>query len=145
MQDTFINPPKQSNPKGTKKQRVTTAVVCLIVLNTVVFMVMAALGTLNVEGRMLVFVDFWGRFTVYSLWYTGYLFYLKFLRPRRVLASVFVALLVLNIPVFLTLAYLDKVTSTPQTLVFIDFWGRITVYSLWFLGLEAYRAYEEKA
>jgi hypothetical protein len=47
----------------------------------------------------------------------------------------------INIPLFLLLAYFDKISNTPDTIVFVDFWGRITVYSLWFLCYEAYRNY----
>ncbi|WP_411728257.1 hypothetical protein, partial [Methyloglobulus sp.] len=47
--------------------------------------------------------------------------------------------LAINIPLFLLLAYYDKISNTPDMIVFVDFWGRITVYSLWFMCYEAYR------
>ena len=39
----------------------------------------------------------------------------------------------LNIPLFLGLSYADKIKVTPENLAVIDFWGRLTVYSLWFM------------
>jgi hypothetical protein len=50
-------------------------------------------------------------------------------------------IIALNIPLFLLLAYYDKISNTPDMIVFVDFWGRITVYSLWFMCYEAYRKY----
>ena len=44
-----------------------------------------------------------------------------------------------NLILFLTLACLGKVSNDPNTLVFLDFWGRLTVYSLWFMACELYR------
>ena len=34
-----------------------------------------------------------------------------------------------------------KSAKSPENLVFIDFWGRVTVYSLWFMCYEVYRKY----
>jgi len=48
-----------------------------------------------------------------------------------------------NIPFFLLLAYFDKISNTPDTIVMVDFWGRITVYSLWVLCYEFYKKYIE--
>lgn len=42
---------------------------------------------------------------------------------------------------FLLLAYFEKVSDDWQNLVFVDFWGGLTVYSLWFMLYEAYRNY----
>ncbi len=39
------------------------------------------------------------------------------------------------------IAYFDKISNSPDNLVFIDFWGRVTVYSLWFMCYEVYRKY----
>ncbi len=50
-----------------------------------------------------------------------------------------------NIPLFLLLAYFDRISNDPQNLVFVDFWGRLTVYSLWFMVYEAYRKYMDDA
>ncbi len=120
---------------------VKRAFFAFIVCNTLLFLALAAHGTLNVEGKSLVFVDFWGRFTVYSLWFIGYLAYRRFVRPVAWLRAVVIALVLANIPLFLLMAYFDKITNSPDTLVFVDFWGRITVYSLWFLLYEAYLEY----
>lgn len=46
-----------------------------------------------------------------------------------------------NIPLFLGMAYFDKISMNEKSIVFIDFWGRITVYSCWVLCYEAYRSY----
>ena len=34
-----------------------------------------------------------------------------------------------NTLVFLVLAYFGMISNNPKTLIFIDFWGRLTVYS----------------
>jgi hypothetical protein len=39
------------------------------------------------------------------------------------------------------MAYFDKIANTPDMIVYVDFWGRITVYSLWVICFEAYRKY----
>ncbi len=44
-----------------------------------------------------------------------------------------------NTLIFLVLAYLGMISKNPKTLIFIDFWGRLTVYSLWFMAYELYR------
>jgi len=129
-----------------QKQLVSRILLSVVVANTLAFMILALLGTLNVQGKALVFVDFWGRLTVYSLWFIGFLGYTNLIRPRPLWRKIVVSLVAANIPLFLGLAYFDKITSTPETLVFVDFWGRITVYSVWFLAYESYRSYmgEEK-
>jgi len=32
-------------------------------------------------------------------------------------------IIAINIPLFLLLAYFDKISNTPNTIVFVDFWG----------------------
>ena len=115
------------------------ALVAFIVVNTVVFLTLAVLNRLPGEGRALVFIDFWGRFTVYSLWFIAYALYRRFAWPVPALRVGIAALVVLNIPFFLLMAYLDKISNAPATLALVDFWGRISVYSLWFIGYECYR------
>ncbi len=115
------------------------ALVAFIVVNTIVFLTLAVLNRLPGEGKALVFIDFWGRFTVYSLWFIAYALYRRFAWPVPVLRVGIAALVVLNIPFFLLMAYLDKISNAPATLALVDFWGRISVYSLWFIGYEVYR------
>lgn len=115
------------------------ALVTFIVLNTIVFLTLAVLNRLPGEGKALVFIDFWGRFTVYSLWFIAYALYRRFAWPVPALRYGIAAVVVLNIPFFLLMAYFDKITNVPATLALVDFWGRISVYSLWFIGYECYR------
>lgn len=51
----------------------------LVVANTLLFLVMAYLHWLSTDPKAAVFVDFWGRFTVYSMWFTGFAIYVKYL------------------------------------------------------------------
>ncbi len=50
-------------------------------------------------------------------------------------------LVVSNTLLFFVMAYFEKISNTPDMIVFVDFWGRITVYSLWFMCYEAYHKY----
>jgi hypothetical protein len=113
----------------------------LVVANTVIFLVMAYFHLLSTDPKSAVFVDFWGRFTVYSLWFIGFALYVKYISKTPVLRLLVLLVIAINIPLFLLLAYFDKISNTPDMIVFIDFWGRITVYSLWFMCYEAYRKY----
>ncbi len=113
----------------------------LVVANTAIFLVMAYFHLLSTDAKSAVFIDFWGRFTVYSLWFIGFALYLKYISPNKVLRNSVVILISLNIPFFLLMAYFDKISNTPDMIIFVDFWGRITVYSLWFMCYEAYRKY----
>ncbi|MER3495598.1 MAG: hypothetical protein C4320_01485 [Armatimonadota bacterium] len=124
-----------------KKEVVSRLLGGAVVLNTLGFLGLALLGVLKCDGKALVFVDFWGRFTVYSLWFIGYVGYTKVVQSRPVFRTIVIGLLIANILLFLLLAYLDKITSTPDNLIFVDFWGRITVYSVWVIAYEAYRSY----
>jgi len=123
--------------KKTIKQILTS----LVVGNTLLFLVLAYLHLLSSDPKAAVFIDFWGRFTVYSLWFIGYAVYAKYLYNITIIRRVVLTAVCLNIPLFLLLAYFDKISNTPDTLVFVDFWGRITVYSLWFICYELYREY----
>jgi hypothetical protein len=113
----------------------------LVVANTLLFLVMAYFHLLSTDPKSAVFVDFWGRFTVYSLWFIGFALYVKYVSKIPVLRLLVLLVIAINIPLFLLLAYFDKISNTPDMIVFVDFWGRITVYSLWFMCYEAYRKY----
>lgn len=113
----------------------------LVVVNTLLFLVMAYFHLLSSDPTSAVFIDFWGRFTVYSLWFIGFALYVRYLARHPVLKGAVLAIIGINIPLFLMLAYFDKISNTPDMIVFVDFWGRITVYSLWFICYETYRKY----
>ena len=49
----------------------------LVVINTLLFLVMAYFHVLSTDPKSAVFIDFWGRFTVYSLWFIGFAIYIK--------------------------------------------------------------------
>ena len=115
----------------------------LVVTNTVLFLVMAYFHMLSTAPKAAVFIDFWGRFTVYSMWFIGFSLYLKYVSLVNPLRNIVLFVTCINIPLFLLLAYFDTISNTPDTIVFVDFWGRITVYSLWVLCYEAYKKYVE--
>jgi hypothetical protein len=114
---------------------------CLVVVNTLLFLVMAYFHLLSTDPKSAVFIDFWGRFTVYSLWFIGFALYVKYVSKVATLRWLVLSIIAINIPFFLLLAYFDKISNTPDMIVFVNFWGRITVYSLWFMCYEAYRKY----
>jgi len=126
-----------------KNKIIKNALAFLVVANTVIFLVMAYFHLLSTDPKSAVFIDFWGRFTVYSLWFIGFALYLKYISPNKALRSIVLIIISLNIPFFLLMAYFDQISNTPEMIVFVDFWGRITVYSLWFMCYEAYREYLE--
>jgi hypothetical protein len=113
----------------------------LVAANALVFLVLAYLQVFSSTPRAIVFIDFWGRLCVYSLWFTGYALYRKYLPGKSILKNFIIFIVCLNIPVFLTLGYMNKLSPDLATLPFIDFWGRLTVYSLWFMAYELYRNY----
>lgn len=113
----------------------------LVISNTLLFLVMAYFHMLSTDPKSAVFVDFWGRFTVYSMWFIGFAVYIKYISRNSILRWLVIITICVNIPAFLLLAYFDKISNTPDSIVFIDFWGRITVYSLWFICFEAYQKY----
>lgn len=113
----------------------------LVVGNTLLFLVMAYFHLLSTDPKSAVFIDFWGRFTVYSLWFIGFAIYLKYLSKTPIVKWLVLSIISVNIPLFLLLAYFNKISNTPDMIVFVDFWGRITVYSLWFICYEAYQKY----
>ncbi len=113
----------------------------LIVSNTLIFLVMAYFHLLSTDPKSAVFIDFWGRFTVYSLWFIGFALYIKYISNKPIIIYLILVVIAINIPLFLLLAYFDKISNAPNTIVFVDFWGRITVYSLWFMCYELYEKY----
>lgn len=113
----------------------------LVCANTALFLVLAYFHQLPTGPKAAVFVDFWGRFVVYSLWFICYTFYRKYLVDIPAVKWTALVLVLGNIPLFLLLAYFNKISSNPENIVFIDFWGRITVYSVWFICYELYRKY----
>jgi hypothetical protein len=124
-----------------QKKKLKQLLSFLVVVNTLLFLVMAYFHLLSTDAKSAVFIDFWGRFTVYSLWFIGFAIYVKYLSNTPVVRWLVLLIIGINIPLFLLLAYFDKISNTPDTIVFVDFWGRITVYSLWFLCYEGYRKY----
>lgn len=126
-----------------RNKMIKNALAFLVVANTVIFLFMAYFHLLSTDPKSAVFIDFWGRFTVYSLWFIGFSLYLKFISPNKTLRNIVLVTISLNIPFFLLMAYFDQISNTPDMIVFVDFWGRITVYSLWFICYEAYRKYLE--
>lgn len=123
----------------TTKQKIEKFLVIFIGINAIVFLLLAYLEKLSTTPKDLVFIDFWGRLCVYSLWFAGYALYRKYVYQHQTLRNIIIILVCLNIPFFLLLGYFDKLPTSPQTLPFIDFWGRLTVYSLWFIAYEFYR------
>ena len=126
-----------------QKQYLKHFLFALIVTNTLAFLVMAYFHLLSTDPKSAVFIDFWGRFTVYSLWFIGFTLYAKYLANMPLIRGIILGVVCLNIPLFLGLAYFDKIANTPDMIVFVDFWGRITVYSLWVICFEAYCKYIE--
>lgn len=115
----------------------------LVLINTILFLGMAYLHLLSTSVGTAVFIDFWGRFTVYSMWFIGFTLYIKYISSSVTLRNLVLFIISLNIPLFLLLAYFNKISNTPDTIVFVDFWGRITVYSLWVLCYEGYKKFVE--
>jgi hypothetical protein len=111
----------------------------LVVGNTLLFLLLAYFHLLSTAPKAAVFIDFWGRFTVYSMWFIGFAIYLKYIATSKFLRVIALTVVCINIPLFLVLAYFDKISNTPETIVFVDFWGRITVYSLWVICYEFYK------
>ena len=123
------------------KKIITQLLVLFIGINAGLFLLLAYWGKLSTTPKDLVFIDFWGRLCVYSLWFTGYALYRKYLTDRAFLRGVVIVAVCVNIPLFLLLGYFDKLSTAAKALPFIDFWGRLTVYSVWFMAYETYRKY----
>lgn len=113
----------------------------LVALNAIIFLLLAYFQVFSSTPRAIVFIDFWGRLRVYSLWFTGYALYKKYLPRKSLLKTSIIVIVCLNIPVFLLLGYFNKLSPDLATLPFVDFWGRLTVYSLWFMAYEYYLNY----
>ena len=126
-----------------QKKIIKQILTSLIVGNTVLFLALAVLHLLSEDPKAAVFIDFWGRFTVYSLWFIGFVVYTRYIRQFVFFRRLTLTLVVANIPFFLLMAYFEKISNTPDMIVLVDFWGRITVYSLWVICYELYKEYVE--
>jgi len=126
-----------------QKKIIKQILTSLIVGNTVLFLALAVLHLLSEDPKAAVFIDFWGRFTVYSLWFIGFVVYTRYIRQFVFFRRLTLTLVVANIPFFLLMAYFEKINNTPDMIVLVDFWGRITVYSLWVICYELYKEYVE--
>jgi hypothetical protein len=120
------------------KKNLTLGITVFLWANIILFLTMASLEKLPTDATSAIFVDFWGRLCVYSLWYLAYALYRSYIFPYDLPRFFAKSIVCTNIPLFLFLGYLGKLDATPQTLPFIDFWGRVTVYSLWFIAYELY-------
>ena len=123
------------------KKIIQQALATIVAANAIVFLALAYMQVFSDTPRAIVFIDFWGRLCVYSLWFTGYALYRKYLPEKSLVRSIIIFIVCINIPVFLTLGYFNKLSPDLATLPFVDFWGRLTVYSLWFMAYEFYRNY----
>ena len=136
-----MTPPVVAMEDYIKKSTLKQILGFLVCANTALFLGLAYFHQFGTAPKTAVFVDFWGRFVVYSLWFIGYAFYRNYLTEVSVLKWIVIVLVLGNIPLFLLLAYFDLVSADPKNLALVDFWGRITVYSLWFICYELYRKY----
>lgn len=137
--DRLFSPSSHScSGENMTKQSIKQTLSVCVCANTAIFLLLAYFHALPTDPKSAVFIDFWGRFTVYSLWFIGSVAYLRYLPTLAKRCVLFIVCL--NIPAFLLLAYFDKVSMTPDTIVLTDFWGRLTVYSLWVICHEAYKA-----
>jgi len=126
------------------KKTIEKLVVFIVGANAFIFLLLAYLNKLSTAPKDLVFIDFWGRLCVYSLWFVGYALYRRYLYANIVVRRTIIFIVCANIPFFLLLGYFDKLSTDPKALPFIDFWGRLTVYSLWFMAYEFYRSYMQE-
>lgn len=62
-------------------------------------------------------------------------------QKKALLRAVCLWCVMINLVVFLTLAWCNKLhmADEARSAIYIDFWGRWTVYSLWFMMYEVYR------
>ena len=63
-------------------------VIFAVIANVVVFASLAFTG--NISGRLpstIVFIDFWGRFVVYSLWIVAYVIYRRLFDDKPVIQT----------------------------------------------------------
>jgi hypothetical protein len=123
------------------KRNIRLALSILVSGNTLIFLVLAYLGMISNNPKTLIFIDFWGRLTVYSFWFVSYALYRKYLTDRIILKRIVIFTVCSNIPLFLLLGYFEVIALNTHSAVFIDFWGRLTVYSVWFMAYELYREY----
>ena len=127
--------------KNNWKKNIRIILAIIVFGNAIFFLLLAYFEKLSMEPRALVFIDFWGRFAVYSIWFLGYTLYRAYLDNQPFWKKFVIIIVCLNIPFFLLMGYFNMLSPDPKDLPFVDFWGRITVYSLWFMAYEFYREY----
>ena len=125
------------------KQVIKNLLGFLVCANTLFFLLLAYFHKLPSDSNSAIFIDFWGRFCVYSLWFIGFVLYERYVRQHELPRRIVLFLICANIPFFLLLAYFRKLSMEPNSIVFVDFWGRITVYSFWIICYESYKTYIE--
>jgi hypothetical protein len=62
-------------------------------------------------------------------------------KNKKIIQQVLGTLVAANAIIFLLLAYSQVFSDTPRVIVFIDFWGRLCVYSLGLRAMHFYRKY----
>lgn len=125
----------------SRRRAIRLACAAIVITNTVIFLTLALSGTISNAPATIVFVDFWGRLTVYSFWFLAFAFYERMFADRPAIRTAILVLLALNVPLFLGTAYAGLLPEDPVSAVMIDFWGRLTVYSVWFVAYLAYNQY----
>lgn len=62
------------------------------------------------------------------------------MNKKKLVKNSIIIIVCLNVPLFLTLGWMNKLhmADEARAAIFIDFWGRLTVYSLWFIGYGLY-------
>lgn len=85
----------------------------LVVANTVIFLVMAYFHLLSTDPKSAVFIDFWERFAVYSLWFIGFALYLKYISPNKPFRNIVLLIISLNIPFFCSWRILTRLATHP--------------------------------
>ena len=85
----------------------------LVVANTLLFLVMAYFHLLSTDPKSAVFVDFWGRFTVYSLWFIGFALYVKYVSKTPVLRLLVLLIIAVIFPYFCFWLISTKLVTHP--------------------------------
>ena len=95
------------------KNKIKKSLSFFVCTNTVLFLSLAYFQMLSTDPKSAVFIDFWGRFTVYSLWFIGYTLYIKYLHNRPAVRHILLLIVCLNIPLFWVLPILIKLVIRP--------------------------------
>jgi len=69
----------------------------LLIVNTLLFLVLAYFHLLSTDPKAAVFIDFLLRFTVYSMWFIGFTIYLKYVAHTKLLRTVILTAVCMNI------------------------------------------------